>query len=168
MQETDDGGQTWGVRSAGSGVATQIRSVARVTHNRGLAVGFDGVDFWHWRQDSSSTAWNNTVFSVSDDRYLYGVALRSYNSGTNVADFWAAGYSYNPAGGPGTDREALVLRRNADFSSGTGWTDESPANVGSYDNYLYGVSTTSSSDVFVVGYYYDGTNNQTLIHSCAP
>ena len=167
VRETEDGGSNWTSPNVGSGGNNAIRGVARATRDKGLAVGNDGVDFAHWLQNTGSTNWTRSTHAVADERYLYGIALRSYAAVGDTADFWAVGHSYNPAGGVGTDRMALVLRRDGSFGSAS-WVADSPAQVGSYDNYLYGVGTNSTSNVFAVGYYYDGANYQTLIHSCTP
>ncbi len=77
-------------------------------------------------------------------------------SATSAANAWAAGYYDNNTTGA---RDTLILHWN-----GTAWKRAAAPSPGPLWNYLYGVSATSSSNAWAVGYYVNkaGTAEDTL------
>ena len=85
----------------------------------------------------------------TNDNYLNGVAAIS------ATDVWAVGYYINGTG----VNQTLVEHWN-----GSAWSVVPSPNVGTtYDNYLKGVAAVSATNVWAVGYYYNGTVYQTLM-----
>ena len=74
---------------------------------------------------------------------------------TSACNALAVGYDYN-----GTANQTLILRW-----SGTAWKVQRSSDPGgsTNDNELSGVAATSSHNAWAVGYYYNGTADQTLI-----
>jgi hypothetical protein len=99
----------------------------------------------------AGTGWSiitSGTTSTSENNYLEGVTCVS------SSDCWAVGYYYT-----GLYDQTLIEQWN-----GTNWTIVTSADASTLDsNYLYGVTCASSSDCWAVGYYIDGTTNQTLI-----
>ncbi len=85
----------------------------------------------------------------SGDNQLEGVAA------TSACNAVAVGYYNN-----GTANQTLILRW-----SGTAWKVQPSSDPGgsANDNELLGVAATSSHNAWAVGYYYNGTADQTLI-----
>jgi hypothetical protein len=74
---------------------------------------------------------------------------------TSSTNAWAVGDYYN-----GTTDQTLIEHWN-----GTSWKQVTSPNAGgsSHDNVLNGVAATSSTNAWAVGYFYNGTTDQTLI-----
>ena len=95
--------------------------------------------------------WNGTSWStVASPNFsptlnlLYGV------SATSSRNAWAAGYYCNsPSGVP---CHTLILRWN-----GASWSKVASPNPGSEDNYLHGMTATSGTNAWAVGYYTSST-----------
>jgi hypothetical protein len=134
-----------------------LNGVAAVSSTNVWAVGAhnEGTAYTtlvlHWK----GTSWkrvpspNPGSASPTFDNYLSGV---SATSSTNV---WAVGFYED-----GTATQALVLRWK-----GTSWAQTSTPHTGpsSDGNFLNGVSATSSTNAWAVGYYFNGTVKRTLI-----
>jgi hypothetical protein len=101
----------------------------------------------------SGTTWSITTSpdtSASEFNELYGVSCTSSTSCV------AVGYYYT-----GSAYQTLI-----ETLSGTTWSiTTSPDSSTGEDNFLYGVSCTSSTSCVAVGYYYNGSVYQTLILS---
>ena len=89
--------------------------------------------------------WNGTSWTIatspdegSNDNYLYGVSC------TSSTFCEAVGYYSNSSG---------VSQNLIETWNGTSWTIATSPDEGSNDNYLYGVSCTSSTFCEAVGYY---------------
>ena len=87
--------------------------------------------------------------SPGTESFLDGVAVLS------PCNAWAVGYYYN-----GAAYQTLIEHWN-----GTSWKQVTSPNPGgsSHDDFLDGVAATSSTNAWAVGYYYNGTADQTLI-----
>ena len=82
------------------------------------------------------------------NNYLRGVG------GVSTSDAWGVGQYYS-----GTTPLTLIVHYN-----GTSWSAvSSPNPVGATSSELLGVSAASSTDVWAVGDYNNGTTNRTLI-----
>jgi hypothetical protein len=102
-----------------------------------------------WQREPSP----NVSESIGFRNELLGVAAIS------EGDVWAVGWAQDPAGPP------YVRRALIQHFDGTSWnTVPSPNRAGHTHNVLHGVSGTSSSDVWAVGFSHDGTlPSRTLI-----
>ena len=100
----------------------------------------------HWNGRSWSLVTSPNV--GAGDNLLQGVAAVS------SGDIWAAGFSKGPTG----STQTLAERWN-----GTSWSVVTSPNPGSTSDSLNRVAASSSTDVWAVGSFYDGTNNVTLI-----
>lgn len=92
-------------------------------------------------QHYNGTSWSQ-VSSPSPGvggNYLEAVTAR------DATDLWAVGYYYHNAGGV---PQTLILH-----SSGGAWTQINSPSPGTVENYLYGVTAVSATDVWAVGYY---------------
>src|SRR2546423_10792758 len=92
--------------------------------------------------------WNGTAWRVKKSpsvglgaNDLKGVAA------TSSSNAWAVGDYHS-----GTAYADLTL---IEHWNGTAWRVKQSPNVGTYDNYLYGVTATSSSNAWAVGSYYN-------------
>jgi Peptidase A4 family/Concanavalin A-like lectin/glucanases superfamily len=94
-------------------------------------------------QPASPKEWN-TISSPSPSttnppsQQLYGV---TYNSANNA---WAVGY-YQTSDGA---YHSLI-----EHWDGTSWTQQTEANIGTHDNFLYSVKALSATNIWAVGYY---------------
>jgi hypothetical protein len=104
----------------------------------------------HW-DGSSWTIVDSTNTGDAENNYLSGVACVS------ASDCWAVGEYLIIEGGIPTDK---TLIQHWDGSS---WSIVSSPNVTSPVNFLYGVSCTSTSNCWAVGYYNGASADQTLI-----
>ena len=98
--------------------------------------------------------WDGAIWSVvtspnvgTSGNYLTAV------SAISPSNVWVVGDYIDTSGNPQT------LSEHWDGSS---WSVVTSPNVGTTDNELHGVTAISSSDVWTVGSYYNGTFNQTL------
>lgn len=113
------------------------------SHRKPLILTWDGAD---WRRVPASDVPSPGTLSNA----LLGVAA------TDEDDVWAVGYKKsNDAAG----YRALVLHHD-----GTSWTevDVQHALPAAEDNILTGISAVSGDDIWVSGYYVDGTQYRTL------
>jgi plastocyanin len=97
------------------------------------------------------TAWTaiNPLNLAGTDDFLYGV------DGGASSDVWAVGQSEDP-----NDLNQTLIERR----TGGAWSILASPNVGSSDNFLLAVKAISTTDVWAVGHYDDGTGlHQTLI-----
>ena len=104
--------------------------------------------------------WNGSTWSLVSisgvgiyDNYLYSVAAQPNG------EAWAVGYYKSTNTGP-----ALTLLEHWD---GSAWSVVSSPNVGTSDNVLNSVATTSGN-VWAAGYYRSGSVNQTLVERYNP
>jgi hypothetical protein len=100
----------------------------------------------------NGTAWNHVAspnVRATNDQLL-GVAA------TSSSNAWAVGFYYAVP----LEEQTLIERWN-----GTSWNRVASPNPGgsSNSNELKGVAATSSTNAWAVGYYYNGTGEQTLI-----
>ncbi len=100
--------------------------------------------------------WNGSSWTVvsspgvgANENYLYGVTAIS------SSDAWAVGDYNDSAGGV---EQTLTLHWN-----GSAWSVVTSPNVGREDNYLYGATAVSGSDMWAVGYYENVGVPQALI-----
>jgi hypothetical protein len=105
----------------------------------------------HWDGTSWTIAASPNTSGMQNNSF-FGVACPS------AASCWAVGQYYD--GG--------VYQTLIDQWNGTSWTAVSSPNAGStQNNYLSGVTCTSASHCWAVGYYYTGSIYQTLIEEYA-
>jgi hypothetical protein len=102
----------------------------------------------HW----NGTAWKRVASPSpgvsADANALYGVAAVS------ASNAWAVGYFRTSSGAPQT----LILHWN-----GTAWKQVASPNPSSKSSVLDGVRAISASNIWAVGYYFNGTGYQTLV-----
>jgi hypothetical protein len=132
--------------SPGSGV-NYLEGVSAVSGSDAWAVGnySSYVDpgasrtlVLHW----NGTAWskvNSPTPNPADLNLLYGVSART------GSDAWAVGSYWNGTAGA---YDSLILHWN-----GTAWSRIKSPNPGPFANHLYGVSASSGSYAWAVGYY---------------
>ena len=143
-------GNAWKVQKSAepSKGDTMLLGVAALSASDAWAVGSvphpNGVMIEHW----NGTAWTIQATSPLDGT-LFSVAAVS------PSDAWAVGEDYN-----GSDLQTLVEHWN-----GKAWTMQDSPNPGGLtgDNYLLSVTGVSASDAWAVGYYDNGSSQQTLI-----
>src|SRR5205807_2376610 len=130
-----------------------LNGVAAVSSSDAWAVGYYGeytvaqTLIEHW----NGSAWIMFPSPNVDARtnVLNGVAAVS------SSDAWAVGYYFS---------NAFVYQTLIEHWDGSGWSAIPSPSVGIRDNVLYGVAVGSSSDVWAVGEYRDGSGEyQTLI-----
>jgi hypothetical protein len=140
----------------GSSHSNILRGVVATSSTNAWAVGGSAngtaasqtlIEHWNgraWKQATSPNAGGS-----SHSNFLDGVAA---TSSTNA---WAVGDYYN-----GTAYQTLIEHWN-----GTAWKQVTSPNPGgsSHYNILNGVAATSSTNAWAVGYFSNGTANQTLI-----
>ena len=97
--------------------------------------------------------WNGTAWTVQPTSPLDGTLFG--DAAVSPSDAWAVGEDYN-----GSDLQTLVEHWN-----GKAWTMQDSPNPGGLtgDNYLLSVTGVSASDAWAVGYYDNGSSQQTLI-----
>jgi erythromycin esterase-like protein len=145
-----------GVQPPSPGTNSSLAGVAVLSPCNAWAVGYfykgtaNQTLIEHW----NGTAWKQVTSpnpgGSSDNNFLYGVAA---TSSTNA---WAVGYFlYN-----GTAYQTLIEHWN-----GRAWKQVTSPNAGgsSHSNVLDAVAATSSTNAWAVGYFYNGTADQTLI-----
>jgi hypothetical protein len=98
----------------------------------------------------NGTAWTQVASSITTSTsLLYAVSARS------AASAWAVGEIYNrPAGA----YQALILHWN-----GTAWAQQPTGAPSSGTSYLQGVTATSASNAWAVGYVFTSAGRQSLI-----
>jgi hypothetical protein len=149
-------GTQWSVVNSPIAGSTQnyLQGVTIVNANDAWAVGYDYVP-GQWRVLTQH--WDGIQWSV-----VPGVSVDPYENGllgvSAIAadDVWAVGYFSDSADG-------FKLKNLVEHWDGTQWSLSSSPSVGSGDNYFAGVSALSSSDVWAVGYYMNGTVQRTLV-----
>ena len=97
--------------------------------------------------------WNGTQWSLSPNS-LSGRILQAVAALAND-NVWAIGYSFN-----GTTETSRTFTMHWDGSS---WQTVSSPNLGSSNNYLYGISALSPENIWAVGYYDSGGNEDRTI-----
>ncbi|HMA36880.1 MAG TPA: S-layer homology domain-containing protein, partial [Chloroflexia bacterium] len=130
-----------------------LYGVAAVAANDVWAVGY-----WANGQSPQTLVehWNGSTWSVvaspnvgTGDNNLYGVAAVAAN------DVWAVGDYFNGSN---------VLQTLMEHWNGSAWSVVPSPNVGTGDNNPYGVAAGGANDVWVVGYWANGSNvPQTLV-----
>jgi hypothetical protein len=120
----------------------------------------------NWFIDGSSdggtvTGWlhpNTLVTSDNTSQYTHILSAVTTASTTDVGDVWAVG-SLQLSNG--------VFQTLAEHWNGTSWTANTPApaNPGTGDNILYGVTALSKSNIWAVGYYNDSNGTETLLEN---
>jgi hypothetical protein len=139
----------------GSSNSNILYGVAATSSTNAWAVGYfsNGTAYQTLIEHWNGTAWKQVTSpnpgGSSHSNVLNGVAA---TSSTNA---WAVGDYYN-----GTTDQTLIEHWN-----GTSWKQVTSPNAGgsSHDNVLNGVAATSSTNAWAVGYFYNGTTDQTLI-----
>jgi hypothetical protein len=135
-----------------------LRGVAAISSHNAWAVGYHYTDtggfstlilHWDgvsWKRVTSPSPGDSTFYNILD-----GVA------GVSSTNVWAVG-----AHNEGTAYTTLVLHWN-----GASWKRVSSPNPGNaapwLNNYLSGVAATSSTNVWAVGFYEDGSATQALV-----
>ena len=140
----------WSIVNSPSAPSTQANAVNAVTCSSAAdcwAVGYgyaDGAAFQTLIEHWNGTSWaivTSPNASGTTQNFLNGVTC------TSASDCWAVGYYNN-----GTRDQTLIERWN-----GSSWAIVTSPNTGTTDyNNLYGVSCTSASQCWAVGYYYNG------------
>ena len=139
----------------GSARDNSLYAAAATSASNAWAVGsyFDGTD-----NRTLTVHWNGTLWVQvpSPNSGSLGNALRGV-AATSSGNAWAVGDYFN---GSTVRRQTLTERWN-----GTTWTRVPSPNPGgsSNDNALLAVAATSGSNAWAVGYYNNGTADQTLI-----
>ncbi len=143
-------GNSWTIVSSPNTSSTQFNyllSVSCVSQANCWAAGtyFTGsvqqTLIEHWDGNSWTIA-SSPNTSATQFNLLYGVACVS------TGDCWAAGFYAVPAG-LGSVSQTLI-----EHWDGTSWTiATSPNTLNTENNYLYGVTCSSASDCWAVGYY---------------
>jgi hypothetical protein len=130
-----------------------LLGVSATSSSNAWAVGYyyNGTAYQTLIEHWDGTAWTQ-VTSPSEGTsasYLTSVAA------TSASNAWAVGYYYD-----GTADQPLILHWN-----GTVWTQVASPNPGGPDSttQLSGVAATSHANAWAVGYYGNGSTNETLI-----
>lgn len=116
--------------------ASPLTAVAAISTNNVWAVGYGG-QIEHWNGISWNIVPNST--NVPSDNVLTGVTAIS---ATNI---WAVGYYFTAS----SDMPQTLI----EHWNGVKWNVISSPNVGSFENYLTGVTAVSANNVWAVGYY---------------
>jgi hypothetical protein len=151
-------GSAWQVQMSPSPSSSHdniLNGVASTSSKNAWAVGYynDGsgkqtlIEHWNgkgWKKQKSQDPGGS-----NHDNVLTGIAAVSANNA------WAVGYYSD-----GTTTHTLVEHWN-----GSAWVVRPSANAGSATdvNELYGVTATSQNNAWAVGFYDDGTQDQTLV-----
>lgn len=150
-------GTSWTRLASPSPYSADFEGVAATSSTDAWAVGLydDGYEsntlIAHW----DGTSWTRAPAPSPGNAALRGVtAISSTNA-------WAVGEQSSETRAP---PQTLILRWN-----GTSWKRVPSPNPGGLDNnhYLKAVDATSSTNVWAVGWYFDGTAGRTLaLHCC--
>jgi hypothetical protein len=155
--ETWDG-STWSIASSPNTSTSQRNDLYGVSCTGPSSCVAAGFYYNGTNRQTLIESWNGSAWSIasspdtstSKDNVLLGVSCTSASSCVTV------GNNYN-----GTHNQTLVETWN-----GSAWTIAlSPNTSTSQNNFLSGVSCTSTSSCVAVGDYYNGTHNQTLIET---
>ncbi|OLE36160.1 MAG: hypothetical protein AUI36_27125, partial [Cyanobacteria bacterium 13_1_40CM_2_61_4] len=148
-------GSAWKVVPAPhAGFADSLKAVAAVSPTDIWAVGYfqeDGLDVGmiftvHWDGGRWSEVPNEQPPTYSS---VFNAVVAN-----SADDVWAVGDWYD------IDREAVLTL--AEHWDGTAWTISPTPNTGDFDNVLNGLDSTSSTDAWAAGTWWDGTKTQTL------
>jgi hypothetical protein len=154
-------GTSWKV--AKSGGQSIFGGIAAITQSDVWAVGYHGSSSsttvgpvaLHWNGSTWSTSTLPSIKATASE--FNAVSMVSHSSG------WAVGYSQVPTGAQ-FNTGAGEYDTLAEYWNGTQWTVQTTPNIGPGTNLLIGISATSSSDAWAVGYgsTSDSTPRQTL------
>jgi hypothetical protein len=131
-----------------------LEGVVAISTNNVWAVG---VGFSQSVGSTLILHWNGTQWSVVPSPKPAGATFYSLGEAraVSVNDIWAVGFASD------TNNVAHTL---TEHWNGSQWNIVPSPNVGSNNNFLYSVTTVSTSDVWAVGIYTDNNNiNKTLI-----
>ncbi len=155
----DWNGSSWAQQSSpdpgGSTRDNSLDAAAATSASNAWAVGsyFNGTDV-----RTLAVHWNGTIWVQvpSPNPSSLGNALRGV-AATSSSNAWAVGQYFNGS----TARDQTLTER----WNGTTWKRVASPNPGgsSRDNVLAAVAATSASNAWAVGYYSNGTANQSLI-----
>jgi hypothetical protein len=102
--------------------------------------------------------WNGSAWKIVPSANPAGPLRSHYLAGVaavSAGDIWAVGF-YDNGGGLGS--RTLIERWN-----GTSWKVIKSPNVGTGNNFLLGVTATSSGSAWAVGHYLNGSIDRTLV-----
>jgi len=99
--------------------------------------------------------WNGTAWTQVASSITTGTSVLSAVSASSAASAWAVGETYNTTAGA---YQALILHWN-----GTAWAQQPSGAPSSGTSYLQGVTATSASNAWAVGYVFTSAGRQSLI-----
>jgi hypothetical protein len=148
-------GTAWSAQPSPDPSATinALQGVAAVSGSDAWAVGYYHSDLG--AELPLIVRWNGTAWTQVASSLTSGTSVLSAVSASSAASAWAVGSSYNTTA---RAYQALILHWD-----GTAWTSQLSGAPSSGTSYLQGVTATSASNAWAVGYVFTSAGRQSLI-----
>jgi hypothetical protein len=148
-------GTAWSAQPSPDPSATinALQGVAAVSRSDAWAVGY--YDSGLGAEPPLIVHWNGTAWTQVASSLTSSTSELSAVGASSAASVWAVGATYNTTA---RAYQALILHWN-----GTAWTQQPSGAPGSGTSYLQGVTATSASNAWAVGYVFTSTGRQALI-----